>query len=205
MNITHSRLAEAIGVDPSRIHSIVHGQRSITAETALLLSRFLASPPVPDWSAASVLSGNGTTIILPARSPRRRIRVLVEDSPVFKAVTMNRITSADRASPPKIEPASMSIDCMPSLQSLQPTANASAARQPARCQSAKKTNSSNGKQDFSIPKQAARSCSLQYSFLSPLPNRRPNVDRLRSRRSRIDQCHDDRYSKLDHQHQGCRY
>ena len=54
MNITHSRLTEAIGVDPSRIHSIVHGQRSINAETALLLSRFLAFPPVPDWSAASV-------------------------------------------------------------------------------------------------------------------------------------------------------
>ena len=54
LNITPSRLANAIGVDPRRIHAIVQGQRSITAETALLLSRFLAFPPVPDWSAASV-------------------------------------------------------------------------------------------------------------------------------------------------------
>ena len=43
MNITHSRLAEAIGVDPRHIHAIVHGQRSITAETALLLSRFFGN------------------------------------------------------------------------------------------------------------------------------------------------------------------
>ena len=43
MNITHSRLAEAIGVDPRRIHAIVHGQRSITAETARLLSRFFGN------------------------------------------------------------------------------------------------------------------------------------------------------------------
>ena len=39
MNITHSRLANTIG-DPRRIHAIVRGQRSITAETALLLSCF---------------------------------------------------------------------------------------------------------------------------------------------------------------------
>ena len=43
MNITRSRLAEAIGVDPRRIHAIVHGQRSITAKTALLLSRFFGN------------------------------------------------------------------------------------------------------------------------------------------------------------------
>ena len=43
MNITHSCLAKAICVDPRRIHAIVHGQRSITAETALLLSRFFGT------------------------------------------------------------------------------------------------------------------------------------------------------------------
>ena len=40
LGITQHRLAQAIGVDVRRIHAIVHGQRSITAETALLLSRF---------------------------------------------------------------------------------------------------------------------------------------------------------------------
>ena len=40
MKITQYRLAKAIGVDARRIHAIVHGERSITAETALLLSRF---------------------------------------------------------------------------------------------------------------------------------------------------------------------
>ena len=43
MSITQYRLAKAIGVDPRRIHAIVHGQRSITAETALLLSRFFGN------------------------------------------------------------------------------------------------------------------------------------------------------------------
>ncbi len=40
LGITQYRLAKGIGVDVRRIHAIVHGQRSITAETALLLSRF---------------------------------------------------------------------------------------------------------------------------------------------------------------------
>ena len=43
MQITQYRLARAIGVDARRIHSIVHGQRSITAGTALLLSRFFGN------------------------------------------------------------------------------------------------------------------------------------------------------------------
>ena len=43
MKITQYRLAQAIGVDARRIHAIVHGQRSITAETALLFSRFFGN------------------------------------------------------------------------------------------------------------------------------------------------------------------
>ena len=43
MDITQYRLAKAIGVDARRIHSIVHGERSITAETALLFSRFFGN------------------------------------------------------------------------------------------------------------------------------------------------------------------
>lgn len=45
MNISQYRLAKAIGVDARRIHAIVHGERSITAETALLLSRFFGNSP----------------------------------------------------------------------------------------------------------------------------------------------------------------
>ncbi len=45
MNITQYRLAKAIGVDPRRINSIVHGGRSITAETALLFARFFGNSP----------------------------------------------------------------------------------------------------------------------------------------------------------------
>ncbi len=45
MGITQYRLAKTIGVDPRRIHSIVHGQRAITAETALLLARFFGNSP----------------------------------------------------------------------------------------------------------------------------------------------------------------
>ncbi len=43
MRVSQYRLARAIGVDPRRIHAIVHGERSITAETALLLSRFFGN------------------------------------------------------------------------------------------------------------------------------------------------------------------
>ena len=43
MKITQYRLAKAIGVDARRIHAIVHGKRSITAETALLFSRFFGN------------------------------------------------------------------------------------------------------------------------------------------------------------------
>ena len=43
MNITQYRLAKSIGVDARRVHAIVHGQRSITAETALLFSRFFGN------------------------------------------------------------------------------------------------------------------------------------------------------------------
>ena len=43
MNITQYRLAKSIGVDARRIHAIVHGERSITAETALLFARFFGN------------------------------------------------------------------------------------------------------------------------------------------------------------------
>lgn len=43
MKVSQYRLARAIGVDPRRIHAIVHGERSISAETALLLSRFFGN------------------------------------------------------------------------------------------------------------------------------------------------------------------
>ena len=43
MNISQYRLAKAIGVDARRIHAIVHGERSITPETALLLSRYFGN------------------------------------------------------------------------------------------------------------------------------------------------------------------
>ena len=43
MNISQYRLAKTIGVDPRRVHAIVHGERSITAETALLFSRFFGN------------------------------------------------------------------------------------------------------------------------------------------------------------------
>ena len=50
MKITQYRLAKAIGVDARRIHSIVHGQRSITAETALLLADSSEIPPPSGWA-----------------------------------------------------------------------------------------------------------------------------------------------------------
>ena len=43
MEITQYRLAKAISVPARRINEIVHGNRSITADTALRLSRFFGT------------------------------------------------------------------------------------------------------------------------------------------------------------------
>ena len=43
LKISQYRLAKSIDVDPRRIHAIVHGERAITAETALLLARFFGN------------------------------------------------------------------------------------------------------------------------------------------------------------------
>jgi addiction module HigA family antidote len=43
MGITQYRLAKDINVDPRRINEIVHGQRSITADTALRMARYFGT------------------------------------------------------------------------------------------------------------------------------------------------------------------
>ena len=43
LGLTQSALAQAIGVTPIRINHIVRGQRSITADTALRLSRYFGT------------------------------------------------------------------------------------------------------------------------------------------------------------------
>jgi addiction module HigA family antidote len=45
MGISQYRLAKDISVPPRRINEIVHGKRSITADTALRLGRFFAVTP----------------------------------------------------------------------------------------------------------------------------------------------------------------
>ena len=45
MGITQYRLAKDISVPPRRINEIVHGKRSITADTALRLGRFFGMSP----------------------------------------------------------------------------------------------------------------------------------------------------------------
>lgn len=43
MGITPYRIAKAIGVPPTRIGDIIDGKRAITAETALLFSKFFGT------------------------------------------------------------------------------------------------------------------------------------------------------------------
>lgn len=43
--ITQHRLAVAVGVPPRRINEIVHGERRITADTALRLARYFGVSP----------------------------------------------------------------------------------------------------------------------------------------------------------------
>jgi antitoxin HigA-1 len=45
MGISQYRLAKGISVPPRRINEIVHGKRSITADTALRLGRFFNMSP----------------------------------------------------------------------------------------------------------------------------------------------------------------
>ncbi|MCD6298655.1 MAG: HigA family addiction module antidote protein [Deltaproteobacteria bacterium] len=45
MGISQYRLAKNITVPPRRINEIVHGKRSITADTALRLGRFFGMSP----------------------------------------------------------------------------------------------------------------------------------------------------------------
>ncbi|OGQ90019.1 MAG: addiction module antidote protein, HigA family [Deltaproteobacteria bacterium RIFOXYC2_FULL_48_10] len=46
MGISQYRLAKGISVPPRRINEIVHGKRSITADTALRLGRYFKTAPM---------------------------------------------------------------------------------------------------------------------------------------------------------------
>ena len=43
MGLSQNRIARAMGVPPRRINEIVHGKRSITADTALRLARYFGT------------------------------------------------------------------------------------------------------------------------------------------------------------------
>ncbi len=43
MEISQNRLARSIGVPPRRINEIVHGNRAVTADTALRLARYFGT------------------------------------------------------------------------------------------------------------------------------------------------------------------
>lgn len=45
MNISQNQLGRGLGVSPRRINEIVHGKRSITADTALRLAAYLGNSP----------------------------------------------------------------------------------------------------------------------------------------------------------------
>ena len=45
LGISQHRLAQCIGVPPIRVHAIVKGQRSITADSALRIGRSLETTP----------------------------------------------------------------------------------------------------------------------------------------------------------------
>ena len=45
LKLSQYRLAKDIGVSPRRINEIIHGERSITADTALRLARYFKMTP----------------------------------------------------------------------------------------------------------------------------------------------------------------
>ncbi len=80
LDISQYRLAVTIGVPPRRINEIVHGRRSITADTALRIGKALDMTP-EFWlnlqrmfdldvaSATTDVSGIGTLVPSPKDSP----------------------------------------------------------------------------------------------------------------------------------------
>lgn len=59
MGISQYKLAKDISVHPRRINEIVHGQRSISADTALRLSRYLPLGALLAESSGALRSGDG--------------------------------------------------------------------------------------------------------------------------------------------------
>lgn len=45
MDISQNQIGRSLGVSPRRINEIVHGKRSITADTALRLGRYFGNSP----------------------------------------------------------------------------------------------------------------------------------------------------------------
>jgi len=45
LGLSQNALARGIGVPPRRVNEIVHGQRAVTADTALRLSKFFGTTP----------------------------------------------------------------------------------------------------------------------------------------------------------------
>ena len=45
MNISQNQLGRDLGVSPRRINEIIHGKRSVTADTALRLARYFGNSP----------------------------------------------------------------------------------------------------------------------------------------------------------------
>ncbi len=76
MGVTQHRVAVAIGVPPRRINEIVHGQRRITADTALRLARYFGTSAqfwinLQSWHDLEVESdalGSALDAITPLRS-----------------------------------------------------------------------------------------------------------------------------------------
>ena len=71
MQITQYRLAKAIGVDARRIRSIVHGQRSITAETgAAALAPSSGTRPRSGWACRASTTSRPPRTASPDASTR---------------------------------------------------------------------------------------------------------------------------------------
>ena len=79
LGLSQTRLGRDLGVSPRRINEIVHGKRSITADTALRLSRYFGT-------SAEFWLGLQTDYDLDTASDRLAERILREVK-VFSSVT----------------------------------------------------------------------------------------------------------------------
>jgi addiction module HigA family antidote len=80
LGLSINRLARELRVPPTRIHSLVHGRRAVTADTALRLARYFNSTPA-FWLNLQVAYDLAIATQATARAITREVQPRRADTP----------------------------------------------------------------------------------------------------------------------------